>query len=153
MMSELNYKEITDYLKELEDGPQFKEFAPVYLIYGEELLYKTVFEALLDALIPAAKRSLNCMLIEGINDNIQEAIELVNTYSLLSGTKVVAICDSRIFYSRQDDGMLIDKTKEAMETNDIKGAAKYFLNLLGLLNLTFDDVSKDNREKRRDVRR
>ncbi len=147
MMSELNYKEITDYLKELEDGPQFKEFAPVYLIYGEELLYKTAFEALLDALIPAAKRSLNCMLIEGINDNIQEAIELVNTYSLLSGTKVVAICDSRIFYSRQDDGMLIDKTKAAMDTNDIKGAAKYFLNLLGLLNLTFDDVSKENREK------
>lgn len=142
-MAEINYKKVDSYLKGLET----KSFAPVYLIYGEELLYKTVFEALLEALIPAAKQNLNYEPIDGDDENIIEAIERVNTYSLLPGTKVVAIYDSKIFHSKQDESRLLEKTKEALETQDIKKAAKYFLSLLGLMNLAFDDVGREHRSK------
>ena len=142
-MTEINYKELNNYLKDRKVG----DFAPVYLIYGQELLYKNSLEALVYALIPVDQRSLGYEPVEGINENIKEAIERSNTYSLLSGTKVVAICDSKIFYSKQDQGRLLEKAKEAYDTDDIKKGAKYLLSLMGLLNLSYDDVSKANRSK------
>ncbi len=142
-MPEINYKELKNYLKDHDK----KLFASVYLIYGEELLYKTAFEELLDAIVPASARSFNYESVDGANENIQRAIQQINTYSLLSGAKVVAICDSRIFYSKQDKNKLLVKAKEAYDENDIKKAAKYFINLLSLLELEFDDVSRSNRSK------
>lgn len=140
-LTEINYRELNHYLKDRKTG----DFAPVYLIYGQEMLYKNSLEALLHALIPESQRSLGYEPVEGTNENIKEAIERSNTYSLLSSTKVVAICDSKIFYSKQDQGELLEKAKQAYDANDIKKAAKYFLSLLSVLNLSYDDVSKENR--------
>jgi DNA polymerase-3 subunit delta len=142
-MTEINYKELDNYLKNRKAG----DFAPVYLIYGQELLYKNSLEALVHALIPADQRSLGYEPVEGTNENIKEAIERSNTYSLLSARKVVAICDSKIFYSKQDQGRLLEKAKEAYDTDDIKKGAKYLLGLMGLLNLSYDDMSEANRSK------
>ncbi len=144
---EISYKALKNYLKDLGKKQLSGGFAPVYLIYGEELLYKTALEELLKVLMPAAKRSLNYEPIEGTGNNIQAAIERVNTYALMPGTKVVAICDSNIFYSKQDEGKLIVKAKEAYANKDHKNAARYFLNILGLLNLAFDDLQHENRTK------
>ena len=142
-MPEINYRELKNYLKGRKTG----DFAPVYLIYGQELLYKNSLDALVRALIPESQRSLGYEAVEGTNENIKEAIERSNTYSLLSGTKVVALCDSKIFYSKQDQSRLLEKAKQAYDADDIKKAAAYFLSLLSLLNLSYDDVSKANRTK------
>lgn len=138
-MSEIPYKSFEAYLKK-------GKFSPVYLIYGEELLCKNALDALLNALIPASERNVNYEPVD--NDNIYEAIERVNTFSLLPGTKAVALCDSRIFYSKQDDSSILEKAKAAYDEKEIKKAAKYFAGLLGVLNLSFEDVSnKEKREK------
>ncbi len=138
-MPEIPYKSFEAYLKK-------GEFSPVYLIYGEELLCKNALDALLNALLPASERSVNYEPVD--NDNIYEAIERVNTFSLLSGTKAVALCDSRIFYSKQDDSSILEKAKAAYNEKDIKKASKYLAALLGLLNLSFEDVNdKEKREK------
>ncbi len=146
-MSEIHYKELKNYLIELEKNRKTEAAAPVYLIYGEELLWNDALETLLDALIPEKDKSLNYDSVDGSNENIKAAIERVNTYSLLSGTKVVAIIDSKIFYSKQDEGNLLEKAKEAFDAENIKTAAKYLLSLMGLLNLTFDDITRENRKK------
>ncbi|MBW2193450.1 MAG: hypothetical protein JRF27_06655, partial [Deltaproteobacteria bacterium] len=119
-MPEIKYKALKAYLKKLKEGREANGFAPVYLIYGEELLYKTAFEMLLNALIPGPERSLNYESIEGANENIHEALQRINTYSLLSGTKVVAICDAKIFYSKQNEGLLLANAKEALEAKNIE---------------------------------
>lgn len=146
-MPEIKYKALKDYLKDIQKKQVSGGFAPVYLIYGEELLYKIALEALLNALIPDEKRSLNYDPLEGTPNNVQAAIERVNTYALVPGTKVVALCDSNIFYSKQDEGELYAKAKEAYDNKDHKHAAKCFLNLLGILNLSFDDLAPENRAK------
>ncbi len=87
-MPDLNCKELNNYLKDKE------RFFPVYLIYGEELLYKSAQNTLLDELVPVSKRSLNYDSFDGTDENIYEAVERVNTFSLLSGPKVVSLCDS-----------------------------------------------------------
>ena len=146
-MTEINYKALKNYLIEQKQHPDAKGFAPVYLIYGEEMMYKTAFEALLNVLIPEAKRSLNYDSIEGSWNHIQEGIEKANTYSLLPGKKVVAINDAKIFYSKQDETHLLKRSKDAFESQDMDKASKDFLNFLGLSNLSFDDIAGENRSK------
>ncbi|MBN1932035.1 MAG: hypothetical protein JW786_10560 [Desulfobacterales bacterium] len=150
-MPEINFKELKNYLKNLKKEQQndtTKVAAPIFLIYGEDLLCKTAFDQILDILIPDSIRSLNYERIDGVNENIYEVIQRINTFSLLPGTKVIAILDSQIFYSKQDDGKLFEKAKEAYISGDIKKGAKYFISLLGLLNFTLDDVGKPNGKKK-----
>ena len=137
-MPEINYKDLKKHLK---------KFVPVYLIYGEEMLYKAALNELLDALIPADKRSHNYDPFDGTDENIQEALERVNTYSLMPGTKVVAICDSNIFYAKQDKESILEKAKEAYDKEDNKDAARYLLNLMKILNLSLEDLQPENRNK------
>lgn len=146
-MPEIHYNDLKGYLKKLKENRKKESIAPVYLIYGEELLCNTTLDALLDVLIPLESRGLNYDPMDGANENIRDAIERVNTYSLLSGTKVVAICDSKIFYSKQDESRLIDKARVAFDSEDMDKAVKYLLSLLGILNLSFDDIRGKNREK------
>ena len=52
-MTEISHKKLNDYLDGLKTSTT-EAFAPVYLIYGEEMLVKGVYDALLDCLLPAA---------------------------------------------------------------------------------------------------
>ena len=142
-MPTIKYKELEKYIKDKKEN----QFAPVFLIYGEELLCKEAFEKLLDAMVPGSGRSLNYDPYDGSSEDIHEVIARVNTFSLLSGIKVVSIIDSRIFYSKQDEEKILEKAKEEYDKNDNKKAAKYLLSLLGLLKLSFEDVDKTNRSK------
>ena len=150
-MPEVNHKDLKKYLDEHKKNPKGDQFAPVYLIFGEELLVKTAFEALLAFLLPVSKRSLNYTPFDGANENINAVIEQVNTFSLLPGTKVVAVRDSKVFYSKQDKRRLFENAKQAHANDDLQKAAANFLNLMGHLNLTFEDVDKANRHRSLDL--
>jgi DNA polymerase-3 subunit delta len=145
-MPEINHKLLKNYLNDLSGDPA-KQFAPVYLIFGEELLVKTAYDDLLEMLLPAAKRTANYDPVDGTVENIYDVIERVNTFSLLSGPKVVAMRESRIFYTKQDKSRLLENSRKAFDDDNIKKAAKYFLSLMGNLNLSFEDVEKSNRDK------
>jgi DNA polymerase-3 subunit delta len=145
-MPEINYKLLKKYLKDLTGDPA-KQFSPVYLIFGEELLVKTAYDDLLETLLPAANRTANYDPVEGAVESIYNVIERVNTFSLLSGAKVVAMRESRIFYTKQDKSRLLENSKKAFDDDNIKKAAKYFLSLMGNLNLSFEDVEKSSRDK------
>jgi len=139
----INYKELEKYIKD-KKGDQF---ASVFLIYGEELICKEAFEKLLKALLPDSGRSLSYEPVEGSSEDIHEVIARVNTFSLLSGTKVVSLIESRIFYAKQDQEKILEKAKDEYDKNNIEKAARHLLNFLGLLNLSFEDVDKTNRSK------
>jgi len=145
-MPEISHKLLKKYLKDLESDPA-EEFAAVYLLFGEELLVKNAFDELLDALLPAGNRSANYDPVEGATENVYDVIESANTFSLLPGTKVVTMRESRIFYTRDDKRRLLDNAKKAYDGDDIKKAAKYFLSLMSNLNLSFEDVDRSNRSK------
>ena len=142
-MPVVNYKELKKYLSDRGDDP----FFPVYLIYGEDLLAKGAFDALLNALIPAPERSINYEPLDGTYENIHEVIGRVNTFSLLPGTKVIALRESRIFYAKQDKNQLLDNAKKAFEEGNIKKAAGHLLSLMGIFNLSFEDMDKSSRKK------
>ncbi len=135
-MSQIHYRELERCLSQ----PASEWRVPAYLIYGEEMLCKTVREQLLDALMPdALNRNLQYEIVEGGDENIYAAIERVNTFSLLSLPKIVAIQDARIFYSSQDKGILLSKSKEAHANDDMRRAARYFLSFLGLAGIALEE--------------
>jgi len=142
-MPTISYKDLAKHLSQRGHAP----FAPVYLIFGEEMLVKSAFETLLDAMVPGSMRTTNYEPMDGTHENIHAVIARVNTYSLLSGTKVVALRDSRVFYAGQDREHLLQNAKKAYDDDDIKKAGRQLLNLMGLLNLSYDDVDPDSRKK------
>ena len=141
-MSIISYKDVKKHLTQSADKP----FAPVYLIYGEEMLTKNAFDEILDALLPASLRNLNYEPLDGTQTTIHEAIGRINTYSLLPGSKVVALRDARLFYAGQDKQRLLERAKKAFDDDNIKKAAAHLRSLMGLLNLSYDDISKSNRQ-------
>ena len=145
-MPEINHKLLKKYLKDLKSDPA-NEFAAVYLLFGEELLVKNAYDELLNALLPSGNRSANYDPVEGTTENIYDVIESVNTFSLLPGTKVVAMRDSRIFYTKDNKSRLLENAKKAYDGDDIKKAAKYVLSLMSNLNLSFEDLDRSNRTK------
>jgi len=145
-MPEISHKLLKKYLKDIKSDPA-KEFAAVYLLFGDELLVKNAFDELVDIMLPARDRSANYEPREGATENIYDVIESVNTFSLMPGTKVVTMRESRIFYTRDDKSRLLDNVKKAYDGDDIKKAAKYFLSLMSHLNLSFEDVDRANRSK------
>ena len=142
-MPTISYKDLEKYLNECRDA----SFAPVYLIFGEELLVKNAFDTLLDALVPSAKRHTNYEPLDGAHENIHAVIAQANTYSLMPGRKVIALRDSKIFYAGQDRAQLLENTQKAYQNDEIKKAAGHLLRLMGLLNLTWEDLGRSTRKK------
>jgi DNA polymerase-3 subunit delta len=142
-MPVISHKELEKHLQDRGDNP----FFPVYLIYGEDLLTKGAFEALLNALIPSSERSINYEPLDGTHENIHEVIGRVNTFSLLPGAKVIALRESKIFYAGQDKDQLLDNAKKAFEDDNIKKAAGHLLSLMGIYNLSFEDMDQPSRKK------
>lgn len=149
-MPEINYKALVRHLKDLSGGAR-KQPAPVYLIYGEEMLVKTALNELLDVLVAPSRRSLNYDPIDGPAGNIHAVIERVKTYSLLSDTKIVALRDTRIFYAVRDGGRLLENAKKAWQNDDPAKAARFFLSFLGRGKLSFEDVDRANRARVPDI--
>ena len=129
----ISYREFKKYLADLtKESPQNRA-CQAYLIHGEELLYKKALESLITTLLTAKERAFNYEAIEGANDKIGEALQRINTYSMIPSPKVVALCDSRIFYTKQDAASIMIKAKEAFDNNKFKKAATDFISLLSLL--------------------
>lgn len=146
-MPDINYKALDSYIADLDNSAGEKRIASLILIYGEELLYKAALETVLDTLLPQSDRHLNYDPMDGTSENIPIAVERVNTFSLLSGTKVVALLNSNVFHSKQNESLLLAKAEEAYGNKALKKAAGYFLSILALLNLALEDIDKENRQK------
>ncbi|MFH2065327.1 MAG: DNA polymerase III subunit delta [Pseudomonadota bacterium] len=140
-MPDIAYQNLKQYLEELRKGALF----PVYLMYGEEYLYRSVFKQIVDILLPGSDKSFNFEEIEGSEDNVSSLAEALKTFSFLSKRKVIAYTDAKIFYSKTDEEKLLEKAKAAYDKNEMKKAVKHMASYLGVMGLTFDELSENNR--------
>jgi DNA polymerase-3 subunit delta len=135
-MAEISYKEFEDHVKSLK-GDDFK---PVYLIHGEEFLFKSAFDVLLDRMIPKEKRSFGYEPADEDSESMADVIERLNTFSLMPGTKVVSLCESKVFYTRDDNAGLVKKIKAAWDKGEKKKAVAQLGSLLVLADLALDEA-------------
>jgi len=137
-MPEIRY----DALPEVVAKAQGQGAAPVYLLYGDEFLYKFAFKALLEALLPSHQQGLNYEALDGSTANIHEVLARLNTFPLLPGAKVVCVHDTQIFYSQTGIDDLVRKSKEAFEKQDLKESSRYFIGALSVAGLSLDDICR-----------
>lgn len=137
-MADLNYN---NFIKDIESATP--ETFPMYLIHGDEFLVKDAFNKLKSKLLPENKQKTNVTLIDGAIENMPAAIEQLNTYALMPGTRIIAIIDSQIFYAGQNRSDLLDKGQDAFNDNQMKKAARFFLNLLASEKLTIADIQPE----------
>ena len=136
-MPEIRYTEFEKHIVEAKAS----SFSPIYLIHGEEVLYKKAFNTLVAALLPGDEKQLNHEPVE--NDNVAEALGRLNTFSLISGRKVISLSDSRLFYSTQDASAILEKAKDASGQKNMKKAAQYFSSFLVLSNIKLEEAQND----------
>ncbi len=121
--------------------------APVYLIFGEPYICQQAFQKLVDRLVPEEHRSFSLDVLDESENDIYEAIERVNTFSLDAEPRVVGLCDSRIFYSKVDDSKLIGQIKDALADEKPDRAAAVLMKLLALLDLDINSLGPEEKER------
>ena len=90
-MSEITHREVDAHLQTRSGKKTGEGLAPVYLIFGEEFICQSVFEKILDAIVPPERRELNCELLDEAQTSVFELVERLTTYSMMPGPKVVAL--------------------------------------------------------------
>ncbi len=135
-MAEINHKELEGLLTTIKKG----DVSPVYLLYGDEFLYKSAFKAIIDCLIPKSDRVLNYEAIDGRTENIHDTVERLNTFPMIPTRKVVAVQESRIFVSKKDAEAIFAKSRAAIDEKEYRKAALYFFDALALTGWSLDDI-------------
>ena len=136
-MSEIQYQHIEKYISNLSE----KDFSPIYLIFGEEFFCQKALTILSEKLLMGENRDVGYELLEGDPANTVEAIDRVNTFSMLAEKKVVVLSNSRIFYEKNNSATLIENARQAVKDNDLKKGAKIFLDFLSINSIKFEDVA------------
>ncbi|TFG39822.1 MAG: hypothetical protein E4H48_08480 [Syntrophobacterales bacterium] len=137
-MAEIKYQQLASHLKDL--GQPAAGGPGVYLIHGEDLLVAGVFDEILRWFLPEPQGSLNYEPFDGTSADIGDVLAAVNTFSLMPGTKVVALKDARIFHTKEAASGLLDQARKAHTDGDMAKAARCFLRALGQLGLAIEDV-------------
>ena len=140
-MPEIPLSEFDAYLAQCGKD---KSFLPSYLIYGDEYLTGSAFDKLISSLVPE-KKKINHEPFDGVDADIGNILETVNTYSLIPGTKVVSLRDANLFYAKQDRKAFLKKAKTALDTKDLKKAATFLVTFLSLAGLGFDALLEEKR--------
>jgi DNA polymerase-3 subunit delta len=143
MTNETSYKDLSKLLAEIKKG----RAAPVYLLYGDEFLYKSAFKALLDAVVPPNEQTLNYEPLDGATVDMHETVERLNTFGLFPGAKVIAVHGTNVFYSRVTVAELLGRSREAFVKQDLKESARYFVQMLSSAGLSLDDIGEVDRSR------
>jgi len=103
--------------------------APVYLLYGDELLARDGAKAIVDALVPEAHRSLSVEVVG--DDDAAGVAGRLRTVSLFGGLKVVVVHDTKAFVSKQNVGDVFKRSRDAWKEGDDKRAMRLLLQAAG----------------------
>jgi DNA polymerase III subunit delta len=131
-MPEILHSQLTDFLKK----PTAAGIAPVCLIHGEQVLVEQCLQALIVHLLAGASGEIHCETLDGLAENIPDALERVNTYAMVAGPRVVVFKDAKLFDTGSGGHQrLVDQIREAFEAADMSRAGKMFAQLCGRLGL------------------
>jgi DNA polymerase III subunit delta len=139
-MTDIHYQDLARFLQK-EGARRAPSWPPVWLLFGEEMLYKKALEKVLTAILGDVPRHMTYEAIDGLNENVRGTLERINTYSLLSDRKIVALTDARIFHSRQNLDRLWDQATRSGKAGDMKKAARLFLDFLSIHRLALADLA------------
>lgn len=135
-MPEVTHTALQGLLSEIRGGTHY----PVYLLHGDEFLYKSAFKALLDTILPISHQALNYEPLEGDRVGFHEVVERLNTFPLIPSPKVVAVHGAQVFYASVAADEFLSKSKEAYDGDNFERAARYLLHVLSLAGVKVENL-------------
>ncbi|MBW1742506.1 MAG: hypothetical protein JRJ47_03635, partial [Deltaproteobacteria bacterium] len=135
-MPEVTHNALPKLLAEIKGGA----ISPVYLLHGDEFLYKAAFKSLLDALLPARDQGLNYEPLDGDKENAYRIVERLNTFPLIPSAKVIAVHGTKAFHSLVAADEFLRKSRDAYEMKNFEEAARYLLYVLSLAGVSMEDL-------------
>jgi DNA polymerase III subunit delta len=135
-MSEIQHNQVTTFLKEGSHQP----WPGVYLIHGQEMLVEKSADQLVAKLLDGESSDLCCEKIEGLIENLTDVLERLNTFSLLTGPKIVIFKEARLFEGRRNNERLVDQIVDSWKSEDEHQAAKSFFNLCNRLEIDLESI-------------
>jgi DNA polymerase-3 subunit delta len=118
-----------------------KSPAPVYLLIGEPFQTEAVARALIDVLVPAAKRSFSLEQYDGRTTPVAPILDSLRTPSLFGGTKLIWVREPTMFLPGERRGDLTDRLFAAWDDERASDAAETLLALAALAGWTQDDFA------------
>ncbi len=135
-MPEILYKKLAPILKDTKTI----RATPIFLLHGDPYLHKKAQNKILEILLPGKKRDHHCIVMDGGNELLANALAELATFSFFGEGKVVVIQDAGIFEGEQNQEVLADKIEAALAADHLKKASQLLVNLLGQSGYTLDDI-------------
>lgn len=142
-MSEINHSQIESRLDKY--GPD--EYPPVCLIHGQEVLVERALQRLIERLLGEADRTMCCDSVEGFAENVQDALERMNTFALLGGPKIVIFKEAKLVETRSGQQQTPDKIDAAYKAGDTAQSARLFFDLCRRLQVDPRSAGEDSASK------
>jgi DNA polymerase-3 subunit delta len=139
----IKYQKLDPFFESLKPQAKKSSDARAFLIHGERYLCQTALNRLLAVLLPFAKRDLQCEILDGTDDQINEAIQRVQTFSLTPGPKIVICKDAELSAKpKAADQNALANVEKAYRANDYGTAARRLLSMCAKANLDLDRLKR-----------
>ena len=117
----------------------------IYLIWGERYLCRSTAHKLIDAILPESKRqAASLQHIDGDQEDFAKTLNLLKTFNLFSGPKIIWVSDSKLFYSKGVAKNVWDNACEKYDRNETKQAVRCLLQMLNLAGISPEDLAEEN---------
>ena len=117
----------------------------IYLIWGERYLCRSAAQELIDHLLPEQERQATSLQhIDGDQEDFSKTLNLLKTFNLFSGPKIIWVTDSKLFYSKGVAKSIWDKACEKKERNETKQALRYLLQMFNVAGISQEDRDEEN---------
>jgi DNA polymerase-3 subunit delta len=121
--------ELPEVIKEISDGHP----SQIYLVFGERFLCQQIANDLIAALLPDEEnKSQALMNVDGDHEDPLDTLNLLRTYSLFGGQRLIKVTDSKLFFSRSIAENIWDKAVRAGQEKKEKSVNRYLRQFLAM---------------------
>ncbi len=118
------------------------QVSPVYLICGERYLCREMSQKVVARLLPDEKQRVqNLKIIDGDQEDQENTLLLLRTYSLFPGRRVINVIDTRLFHSKNVSRSIWEKAKQAFSSKDFNQAGRYIHQFASIAEIEADEIS------------
>jgi DNA polymerase-3 subunit delta len=134
-------QDISKLLSEIKQGTS----SQIYLVWGERYMCRSAAQELIDHLLPEQERQATSLQhIDGDQEDFNKTLNLLKTFNLFSGRKIIWVTDSKLFYSKGIAKSVWEKACEKKERNETRQALRYLLQMLNLAGISRKDLDEEN---------
>ncbi len=131
-------KELSSLFKKMEQRVAEKERAKVFLFFGERYLCREAADSVQKYLLKdPSGGTVNS--IDGDAEDSSKTLGQLMNYSLLPGTQIFRVTDSRLFHSRTVASSIWEKVIQAREEKKERACRRQLLAFLAVGGLTVDE--------------